>query len=103
MMNNMLYILGARMAEVIGRPEMSCRGLLRYALIDSVADLDMSDISQVMSYLNRMTYEDWRLLLESDTLRQRLSTIGMSEIDEVIAELRATLVEHQSLLTISVR
>jgi hypothetical protein len=103
MINNILYILGARLAESIGRPEMSCRGLLRYALIDSVPDLDMSNISQVMTYLNRMTYEDWRQLLESATLRQRLNTIGIRNPDEVIADLKATLVEHQSLLTISVR
>lgn len=103
MINNMLYILGARMADVIGRPEMSCRGLLRYALIDSVVDLDMSNVGQVMDHLNRMTYEDWRRLLEGETLRRRLNTIGISDPDKIIAELKAVLVEHQSLLTISVR
>ena len=103
MINNMLYILGAKMADVIGKPEMSCRGLLRYALIDSVENLDMSNIGKVMDYLNRMTYQDWRDLLESETLARRMAMVGIANPEAIVDVLKQSLVEHQSLLTISVR
>jgi hypothetical protein len=103
MINNMLYILGAKMADVIGKPEMSCRGLLRYALIDNAENLDMSNVGQVMDYLNRMTYQDWRQLLESTTLARRMAMVGIANPEAIVDILKQTLVEHQSLLTISVR
>ena len=100
-MSNMLYILGERLAQVIGKQELSCRGLLRYAVIDSVERLREASLSEIMAYMKTMNYEDWKATVEADALADRLVSIGIKNPAEVVAQLKQTLIEKQSLLTVS--
>ncbi len=105
-MSDMLYSLGASMAQAIGEEERICRGLLRLTVMDSVDRLrQMSDSPQVttqtIAYMKKMTYSDWRAILEEPGLCQRLANIGIKEPASVVAQLKQTLVEQQSLFTMT--
>ena len=53
--------------------------------------------------MKAMTYADWQVAIESQALSSRLAAIRVKEPATVIAQLKQTLVEKQSLLTLSAR
>ena len=103
-MSNMLHILGASLAQATGKQEILCRGLLRLSVLDSVEHLrQSSDLKQVMAHMQTMTYQDWKAFVEGAVLSQRLENIGVSRPADVVAQLKQTLADAQSLLTMSAR
>ena len=102
-MSNMLHILGAQLGQVIGKQEGICRGMLRITITDNVKTLNSADPRQILAYINTMTYDDWKMVLESPVMSQRLTAIGIKDPAAVVSQLKRTLVNKQSLLTISMR
>jgi hypothetical protein len=101
-MSNMLYILGASLAQTTGKEEGICRGMLCLSVMDSVKHLQQtSDITQVLAHMQTMTYQDWKAIIEGTALLQRVASIGITRPVDVIARLKQTLVEKQSLLTMA--
>ena len=102
-MSNMLYILGDRLAQLTGTQEMICRGMLRLSIMDSLPNMQTADGQQALAYMKAMTYADWQVAIESQALSSRLAAIRVKEPATVVAQLKRTLVEKQSLLTLSAR
>jgi hypothetical protein len=101
-MSDMFNILGARLAQAIGREEAICRGLLRLSVLDRLQQLQpTADTGQVMVYIRQMAFRDWQAVLEGPVLARRLKNIGVAEPANVVDQLQGTLVETQSLLAIS--
>jgi len=104
----MLYVLGTRLAQTISADETVCRGLLRLTVMSSVEQLkQVSDPRQAtiktIAYVNKMTYQDWKNVIESPMLYQRLANIGIKEPPNIVNQLKQTLVEQQSLFTMAAR
>jgi hypothetical protein len=104
----MLYVLGSSLAQEIKADEIVCRGLLRLTIMSSVEQLkQVSNPSQAtiqtIAYVNRMNYQDWKTIIEGPMLYQRLANIGIKEPPSVVSRLRQTLIEQQSLFTMSAR
>jgi hypothetical protein len=104
----MFQILGAGMAQEIGKDEILCRGVLRVAITNSVKHLQqISDPikarNETIAHAARMTYQDWKTLIESPSFSQVLANIGIQETSALAARLMQTLVEQQSLFTMAAR
>jgi hypothetical protein len=102
--NNMLYVLGSQLAKTINADETVCRGLLRLTIMTSVEQLKQASSPsqatiQAVTYVNKMTYQDWKSIIEGPMLYQRLANIGIKEPPTVVDQLRQTLIEQQSLFT----
>jgi hypothetical protein len=99
-MSKMIDSLGVSLAQAIGKEEMVCRGLLRLTIMDSVAyPQKTSDYGQTMVYVKKMSYQDWKDIIEGPALARRLRSVGIKDPAAVVNVLRQTLVEQQSLLT----
>ena len=104
----MLYTLGASLAQATGKDEILCRGVLRMTIMNNVPRLrEMRDPLQAMTettaYVARMTYQDWKAVVEGSALFQNLMLMGIKETSTVIARLSQVLVEQQSLFTMAAR
>ena len=51
--------------------------------------------------MKKMTYQDWKAVIEGPVLSQCLASIGIKDVAPVVAQLKQTLVEQQSLLTMT--
>ncbi len=105
-MSNMLYILGASLAQALGKDEILCRGVLRMTIINNVRHLrqltdPVQSTAASMAYITKMTYQDWKALIEGPALSQNLANIGIKDTSHLSARLMQTLVEQQSLFTMS--
>ena len=101
-MSNMFYSLGATLAQAISREEMVGRGVLRLSIMDSVEKLQqMTDVTQATAHIQTMNYQDWKAVLEGPVLSQRLMNLGITEPSVVVARLKQTLADQQSLLTMT--
>lgn len=101
-MSKMIESLGTTLAQTIGKEAIACRGLLRLAIIDSAEHLrQTSDYSQTMAHIKMMGYQDWKDIVEGPALVQRLKGVGITDPAPVVARLRQTLIEQQSLFTMS--
>jgi hypothetical protein len=106
--SDMLQVLAASMAQTIGEEEIVCRGMLRLTITSSVEQLrQITDPGQVttqaIAYIKKMTYQDWKAVIEGPALSQNLANIGIADSATVAARLRQTLVEQQSLFTMTAR
>jgi hypothetical protein len=102
----MLHVLAASMAQTIGEEEIVCRGVLRLTITSSVEQLrQITDPSQVttqaIAYIKKMTYQDWKAVIEGPMFAQNLVNIGIADSTAVAARLKQTLVEQQSLFTMT--
>lgn len=107
-MSNMLYILGASLAQAIGKDEVLCRGVLRMTVINSAEHLrQISDplqaTTETTAYLIKMTYQDWKAIIEGPALSRNLANLGIKGSSTLTALLLETLVEQQSLFTMAAR
>ncbi len=102
-MSGMLQILGAALAQATGTQEATCRGLLRLTITDSVVELSTATPQQILSHINTMSYDGWKMTLEHPELSRRLTAIGVKDAGSVVSELKQTLVEKQSLLMMTVQ
>ena len=107
-MSNMLYILGASLAKIIGKDEILCRGVLRMTIINSVERLrQMADpikaTTETKVYMAKMTYQDWKAIIEGQALSRNLAMMGIKETSTATVRLMQTLVEQQSLFTMTAR
>lgn len=105
-MSNMLHILGASLARTVGKDETLCRGVLRMTVKNSVQHLQqMSDplqaTTETMAYITKMTYQDWKALIEGPALARNLAMVGFKETTAITDRLMQTLVEQQSLFTMA--
>jgi hypothetical protein len=101
-MSNMFYSLGATLAQAISREDMVGRGVLRLSIMDSVEKLQqMTDVTQATAHIQTMNYQDWKAVLEGPVLSQRLMNLGITEPSVVVARLKQTLADQQSLLTMT--
>ncbi|MBN1428859.1 MAG: hypothetical protein JXB07_10780 [Anaerolineae bacterium] len=105
-MSNMLNVLGASLAKAISAEELACRGLLRLTVMTSVEQLKKESnprqaTIQTIAYVNKMTYQDWKTVIESPLLSQRLANIGIKEPPSIVGQLKQTLIEQQSLFTMA--
>lgn len=102
----MFYTLGASLAQAIGEDEILCRGVLRMTIINSVQHLrkmtdPLQSTTETIAYMKKMTYQDWKAIIEGPVLSQNLTNIGIKETSTVKARLMQTLVEQQSLFTMA--
>ena len=103
-MSMMLNILGARLAKLSDKSELSCRGIIRYAVSDNVEHLQNTlDYKVWHNHLQTMSYYDWDDILQSPSFSKRLANIGLKDTPDVVHHLRQTLVEKQALLTLAAR
>ncbi len=101
-MSKMIESLGVSLAQAIGKEEIVCRGLIRLSVMDSAERLQRtSDYGQIMAYIKTMGYQDWKNVIEGSALLQRLKSVGIKEPVVVVNKLKQTLVEQQSLLTMT--
>ena len=104
MSSMMLNILGAKLAEISGKSELSCRGVVRYAVSDNVKHLQQTaDYKIWREHLQTMSYVDWDRILQSPATAERLANVGIKDTPGVVKALRQTLTEKQSLLTLAAR
>ena len=102
-MSAMLHILGATLATATEKEEIVCRGLLRLSIAEHTALNQQTDPAQLAAHIKTMTYADWVQVLSRQTLLERLSSLGVLQATQVLAHLKQTLIEKQSLLTIAAR
>ncbi len=107
-MSNMLYILGTSLAQVTGKDEILCRGVLRMTVINSVEHLrQLTDpvkaTTETTAYLTKMNYQDWKAIIEGQAFSRNLANIGVKETSTPTARLMQTLIEQQSLFTMTAR
>lgn len=107
-MSNMLYTLGANLAQVTGKDEILCRGVLRMTIISSVPHLrqiadPIQATTETTAYITKMTYQDWKAIIEGPTLSRTLMNIGIKETSVFTTKLMQALVEQQSLFTMAAR
>ena len=103
-MSSMLNVLGASLAQTIDREETLCRGLLRLSIMDHLMSVHKMDKpAQHLAYLKTMSFSDWAGVLEGKALSQRLAALGIQNPTSVTVQLKQTLVDKQSLLTMSAR
>ncbi len=105
-MSNMFYTLGASLAQAIGEDEILCRAVLRRTVMQNVRHLrQMTDplkaSAETMTYMAKMTYQDWKALIASPLLAENLMSLGVKDPFAISARLQKTLVEQQSLLTMA--
>ena len=59
-MSSMLHILGASLAEMVGKEEFVCRGMLRLAIEDIVEHLHQTTDHRIWKeHLKTMNFRDW--------------------------------------------
>ena len=97
-MKKMHLILGKDLAERTGKNETVCRGLLRLAIQDQCG---FDDPALVEGYLKRMGFREWERVLNDANLAKRLANVGVQNSSDAIAQAKRTLVEKQSLFTMS--
>ncbi len=107
-MTNMLYALSASLAQAIGQDELLCRGVLRMSIINSVQRLrEINDpvraTTEAANYITKMTYQDWKAIIEGPALSRNLTVIGIKDAPAATARLLQALVEQQSLFTMTAR
>lgn len=107
-MSNMFHILGASLAQEIGKDEILCRGVLRMAITGSVSYLQqitdpVKARAETMTYAMMMTYQDWKNIIDGPVFSQVLANIGLKDTSALKARLLQTLVEQQSLFTMTAR
>lgn len=106
-MSNMLSTLGASLSQATGKDEILCRGVLRMTIINSVEHLrQMTDPIQTtietVAHITKMTYDDWKAIIEGSALPRNLANIGVKEPNVVVTRLKQALIDQQSLLTMTV-
>jgi hypothetical protein len=106
--SNMFYILGASLAQAIGEDETLCRGVLRMSIMNSVQHLrqitdPVKSTTETTAYIPMMVYRDWETIISGPAFSQTLTNIGIKETSTIRARLMQTLVEQQSLFTMSAR
>ncbi len=86
---NLTNYFGDILAKQIGKSEMACRGLLRFAIQDKFGE-----------FRNNIEYND---LIEifNIQLKSRLEKIKVNELDQTIQVLLGDLRKNQSLITIA--
>ena len=97
-MKKMHLILGKDLAERTGQNEIVCRGMLRLAIQDQCG---FDDPALVERYLEKMGFREWETVLNNANLARRLANVGVKNGSEALAQLKRTLVEKQSLFTMS--
>mgnify|MGYP001329477496 CR=1 FL=1 len=107
-MSNMLNTLSVSLSEATGEDEVLCRGVLRMAIKNNVQHLrQMTDpvksSNETMTYITKMTYQDWKAIIEGPALSRMLGAIGLKETSILKTHLMQTLVEQQSLFTMGAR
>lgn len=101
-MSMIFTVLSAKLAEITGKPEVSCRGIMRYAVKDTAKHLQYTtDYKVWQDYLQGMNFRDWDSLLQGPAFYEHLEKIGEKKPGEIVAQMRRTLVEKQALLTMS--
>jgi hypothetical protein len=104
--SNMFYILGAGLAQEIGKDEILCRGALRMTITNSVKRLQqitdpVKVRTETLAYATGMTYQEWKAIIDGPAFSQVLSSIGVVEKSALTARLMQILVEQQSLFTMT--
>jgi hypothetical protein len=102
-MSTMLHVLAATLARETAREELICRGVIRLSVADESDPALRSDLERLAAHLKAMTYAEWLLILSCAPLRDRLTSLGVQRPAEVLARLQQTLLEKQSLLTLTAR
>ncbi len=97
-MKKILFILGKDLTEKTGKNEVFCMGVLRLAIQDQCG---FNDPAQIEVYLNKMGFREWEKVLSNPDLAKRLTNVGIKNTSEVLAQVNRTLVEKQSLFTMS--
>ncbi len=101
-MSMIFTVLSAKLAEITGKPEVSCRGVMRYAVRDTAKHLEYTtDYKVWQEHLQGMNFHDWDTLLQGRAFYEHLEKIGEKAPAKIIAQMRQTLVEKQALFTMS--
>ena len=75
---------------------MLCRGVLRMTIINSASHLrqitdPVESTTAIMTHMTKMTYQDWKTLIEGASFSRMLGRIGIKEASTITTELKQTL------------
>jgi hypothetical protein len=99
---SVLDVFGEAMTTETGLNSIACFYAIRSAVGRKIGT---EDSETIRNHINTMTYNDWESILQNAELRRVLINGGADKIvaDKAIENAQQTLVEKQSLLTLSTR
>jgi hypothetical protein len=97
-MKKMLFILGEELARSTNLQSTMCMGMMRLS-IENLAGT--SDPKALETFIGKMTFLQWKLLIEDPDLRKRLTNMGVKDPAGVLAQVRNTLIMNQALFTMA--
>lgn len=87
-MGSFIEFFGEKLSELTGKPALSCRGLLRFAIKDAGKEA------------LKLTYLELKEIIETH-LTKRLESVSVSNFQAVAKSLSHELTSNQSVLTMS--
>lgn len=99
-MKKMMYILGDALAKDTGLQGFLCMGMMRLSIEGRCGSTDMREVD---AYMERMGYRDWETILDDENLAKWLGNSGAQDVPGALATAKKTLVDKQSLFTMSAK
>ena len=99
-MKKMMYILGDVLAKDTGLQGFLCMGMMRMSI---EVKCGSTDVGVVDAFMDTMGFRDWETVLKDENLAKRLGSNGVKNVPAVIEKAKKTLVERQSLFTMSAK
>ena len=93
MHDNIITLFGNKIAVLIGKPPIACKGLIRFSIIDFRKSSDTI-------YSNALTFNEFQQIIEVN-LKEKLQIAKIKNIEEVISELLMELTHNQAIFTMS--
>ena len=93
MHDNIITLFGNKIADLIEKPSIACKGLVRFSIID------FRKRSGII-YSNALTFNEFQEIIES-VLKEKLIFAKIKNIEEVISELLVELTQNQAIFTMS--
>ena len=93
MHNNIITIFGNKISNLIEKPPIACKGLVRFSIID------FRKKSGII-YSNALRFNEFQQIIEG-ILKEKLKLAQINNIDDVISELLDELTKNQAIFTMS--
>ena len=93
MHDNIITLFGNKIADLIEKPPIACKGLIRFSIID------FRKSSNVI-YSKALSFNEFHHIIE-ENLKEKLQVAKIKNIEEVISELLVELTQNQAIFTMS--
>ena len=91
MNGDIINIFGITLSQLIGKPEVACKGLIRFAISDYFKQKQMNEIP--------IGYEQFLTILEQ-FISNRLSYVQIKDVEKIIEKMHESVIENQALFTV---